>query len=78
MMDQKRLFLAIALSVVILFGSQLLFPPAKRPVTPAAQTTSQLLPGTTPKSSNTLGVTTQDAGLAPVPTPANTPLESPP
>ncbi len=72
-MDQKRLFLAIAISIVILFGSQLLFPPAKRPVTPVAQTTSQPLPGTAPKPSNTLGVTTQDAGQAPVATPANTP-----
>ena len=73
MMDQKRLFLAIAISVVILFGSQLLFPPAKRPVAPAAQTTSQPLPGTASKSSNTLGGASQDAALAPVPTPANTP-----
>ena len=71
-MDQRRLFLAIAISLVILLGFQFLSPPPKRPAATAnAPVATQT--ATAPKPSDTLGVTTQDAGLAPVPTPANTP-----
>jgi YidC/Oxa1 family membrane protein insertase len=67
-MDQKRLFLAIAISVVILAISQILLPhPHHPPVAPPTQTQ------TAPKPSNTVGVVPQDAGLAPVTSPHEVP-----
>jgi YidC/Oxa1 family membrane protein insertase len=79
-MDQKRLIMAIALSVAIIAVSQFLLPHAPRP-TPEqaapAQTsqgqTSQGQPGTAPRPSNTIGATPQDAGAAPVPPPREVP-----
>jgi YidC/Oxa1 family membrane protein insertase len=77
-MDQKRLFIAIAISVAILVVSQVLLPrPAHRAPPPAQVATSQSTaapsattpggqPATAPLPSNTLGVGPQDAGLAPV------------
>ncbi len=63
-MDQKRLFLAIAISVVIMFGFQALMPRPHHapPPTPAAQTEA---PATAPQPSDTLGAVPQDAGNAP-------------
>jgi YidC/Oxa1 family membrane protein insertase len=69
-MDQKRLFIAIAISVVILAAFQFLLP---RPARHAPPPTETARPATAPKPSNTLGVTPQDAGNAPVPPPAEVP-----
>ncbi|MBV9734828.1 MAG: membrane protein insertase YidC [Acidisphaera sp.] len=74
-MDQKRLFLAIAISLAILIGFQALY---RRfvPQPPAHQTTAATLagaPATAPKPSNTVGVTPSDAGTAPIPTPREVP-----
>ncbi len=69
-MDQKRLFLAIAISVVILAISQILLPtPHHPPSRVAAPTPTE----TAPKPSNTIGVVPQDAGQAPVATPQAVP-----
>ena len=68
-MDQRRLFLAVAISLVILLGFRYILPPPKQ-VANAPVTTQT---ATAPRPNDTLGVTTQDAGQAPVPTPANTP-----
>ena len=70
-MDQKRLFLAIAISVVILAGFQFLLPRPPRPTTPAAIESTQT--ATAPKPSDTLGVTPQDAGNAPIAPPREVP-----
>ncbi|HET9019536.1 MAG TPA: membrane protein insertase YidC, partial [Acetobacteraceae bacterium] len=74
-MDQKRLFLAIALSVAILFVFQALMPRPPHRVVPASQAphTGTAPPQTAPKPSDTLGVTPQDAGNAPVAPPASVP-----
>ena len=73
-MDQKRLLIAIALSVAILFVFQALMPRPHRvaPVHQAPQTHATV-PQTAPKPSDTLGVTPQDAGNAPVAPPASVP-----
>src|SRR5579871_4442357 len=72
-MEQKRLFIAIAISVAILLGFQLLLPHAPRPTpaqtaeqTAAAPQTAERAPPT-----NTVGASPQDAGAAPAPAPAN-------
>ena len=75
-MDQKRLFLAIAISVAILAIFQFLLPRPHHAVAPAtqtAQTTATSQPATAPKPSDTIGVTPQDAGNAPVTTPREVP-----
>jgi YidC/Oxa1 family membrane protein insertase len=71
MMDQKRLFIAIALSVAILAGFQFLLPhPVRPPVSPttteqtAAGSATEPRPSDT-KLSDTLGVIPQDAGNPP-------------
>ena len=66
-MDQKNLFLAIALSLAILIGFQYLLPhPARPPATaPHADTA--------PKPSDTVGATPQDAGGAPIAPPREVP-----
>jgi len=48
MNDQKNMFLAIALSIAILFGFQFLFPPAEQPAQQDAQSTQQEV--TTPQA----------------------------
>src|SRR5579871_6672399 len=75
-MDQKRLILAIAISVAILVGFQFLLPHAPRPVPndqPSASTAEamQVSPGS--NQSNTIGATPQDAGNVPVAPPAEVP-----
>ena len=65
-MDQKNLFLAIAISVAILFGFQFLMP---RPVHPVAPTPV----ASAPTPSGTIGATPLDAGSAPVPPPREVP-----
>jgi YidC/Oxa1 family membrane protein insertase len=72
-MDQKRLFLAIAISVAILAGFQFLLPHPARHVPPPAVTASAGTPATAPQPSDTLGATPQDAGNAPVPPPHEVP-----
>ena len=67
-MDTKRLFLAIAISVVILAGFQFLLPHAPPPHNVAATETA-----TAPLPSGTIGVTPQDAGAAPIVPPAKVP-----
>jgi YidC/Oxa1 family membrane protein insertase len=71
-MDQKRMILAIAISIAILLGYQMLV----RPYLPQpAVTTASIAPptATAPKPSNTVGVTPSDAGAAPVAPPKNVP-----
>lgn len=70
-MDQRRLFLAVAISLVILLGFRFILPPPKQAAPANAPVATQT--ATAPKPNDTLGVTTQDAGQAPIPTPANTP-----
>jgi YidC/Oxa1 family membrane protein insertase len=73
-MDQKRLFLAIAISVAILVIFQALMPrPPHRVAPPAPLQQTETAPATAPKPSNTLGAVPQDAGNAPVPPPAKVP-----
>jgi YidC/Oxa1 family membrane protein insertase len=72
-MDQKRLFLAIAISIAILLGFQLILPKPPRPVQTAATTTETAGTATAPKPSDTVGAVPQDAGAAPVAVPKNTP-----
>jgi YidC/Oxa1 family membrane protein insertase len=72
-MDQKRLFLAIAISIAILLGFQFLLPKPPRPAPTAETTNGQVVAATAPKPSDTIGVTPSDAGAAPVPVPKNTP-----
>ncbi|MBV9539618.1 MAG: membrane protein insertase YidC [Acidisphaera sp.] len=78
-MEQKRLFLAIGISVAILMIFQIIMPrPQQRPH-PATQAavTDNAAPATptehAPLPSNTVGATPSDAGVAPVPAPANAP-----
>jgi YidC/Oxa1 family membrane protein insertase len=73
MMDQKRLFLAIAISVAILIGFQFLLPHPPRPVVPATTTEPSRGAATAPKPSDTLGAVPQDAGAAPVTPPREVP-----
>jgi YidC/Oxa1 family membrane protein insertase len=74
-MDQKRLFLAIAISVAILVVFQALMPRPPHPVPPAPQVHQAEVapPAAAPKPSDTLGAAPQDAGNAPVPPPASVP-----
>jgi YidC/Oxa1 family membrane protein insertase len=73
-MDQKRLFLAIALSLAIVVGFQVLMPRPHVPPAPPPNASTQPVPkATAPLPSNTLGVTPQDAGNAPVPPPREVP-----
>jgi len=58
MNDQKNMFLAIALSIAILFGFQFLFPPAEQPVQQEASTQE----GTAPQAP---GGQTSDGSFAP-------------
>jgi YidC/Oxa1 family membrane protein insertase len=73
-MDQKRLFIAIAISVVILVGFQFLLPrPVKHappPATEQAATTSQ---AAATKPTETIGGTPMDVGAAPVAPPREVP-----
>jgi YidC/Oxa1 family membrane protein insertase len=73
-MDQKRLFLAIALSLAILVVFQALLPRPHRtlPAVSPQQSEGQM-PATAPRPSDTLGAVPQDAGNAPVPPPVNAP-----
>jgi YidC/Oxa1 family membrane protein insertase len=75
-MDQKRLIIAIAVSVAILVVFQVLMPRAPRPtpeqIAASEQTTQAGQPKSAPQS-QTLGATPQDAGSAPVPPPAEVP-----
>jgi YidC/Oxa1 family membrane protein insertase len=65
-MDQKRLFLAIAVSIAILLGFQMLAP---RPVhSPVVQETSAL-----PRANATIGSSPADNGAVPAPIPRNVP-----
>ena len=70
-MDQKRLFLAIAISVAILVGFQLLMPKPPHPVQSAAVSPTQT--ATAPRPSDTVGAVPQDAGAAPVAAPRDVP-----
>ena len=74
-MEQKRLFLAIAISLAILLGFQMLggrfAPPRQSPPAPVAETSppagrTEAVPTQAPKPSNGIGVTPSDAGAAPV------------
>ena len=71
-MEQKRLFLAIAISLAILLGFQTLYrrfapPPQNHPTaSESAATGNAAVPAAPPKPSNTIGVTPSDAGAAPV------------
>ena len=67
-MDQKNLFLAIALSLAILIGFQYILP---HPAHPPTTTTPHS--DTAPKPSDTVGVTPQDAGTAPIAPPREVP-----
>ena len=49
-MDQKRLFLAIALSLAILLGFQTFMPKSKKPVAPLPQTTGQTTGASAPSA----------------------------
>ncbi len=72
-MDQKRLFLAIALSIAILLGFQFLMPPAPKPaVAPIAATTPAA--GTSSAAAPASGV---PGNTAPVAAAAAAPLEVP-
>jgi YidC/Oxa1 family membrane protein insertase len=75
-MDQKRLFLAIAISVVILIGFQFLMPrPVRHPAPPPA-VTAQTETGAGPavsKPTETIGGTAMDVGVAPVAPPHEVP-----
>jgi YidC/Oxa1 family membrane protein insertase len=64
-MDQKRLFLAIAISIAILLGFQLLSP---RPVRPPAQEAA-----VAPRASATIGASPADNGAMPAAIPRNVP-----
>ena len=72
-MDQKRLFLAIAISVAILIGSQLLLPKPPKPTTPAGAVETSLDHGTAtaPTPSDTIGAV--PAGAASATPPADAP-----
>jgi YidC/Oxa1 family membrane protein insertase len=76
-MDQKRLFLAIALSVAIIVGFQALMPHPPRHLAPpsesttTAETSAPAVPA--PRPSGTLGASPQDIGVAPMPPPAEVP-----
>ena len=72
-MDQKRLFLAIAISLVILLGFQVLMPASKRPASLPPAAPGVTLAQTASKPTDTLGVTAQDAGQAQISIPANVP-----
>ncbi len=77
-MDQRRLLLAIAFSVAIIFGWELLMPKPHRPTPPqmAANPTASsgtAAPATAPLPSPTVGATPQDAGAAPVAPPREVP-----
>ena len=65
-MDQKRLFLAIAISIAIIVGFQLLVPHPQRtaPHPQSTATTTTVQPGPA-KPSDTIGATPMDAGAAP-------------
>ncbi|MBV9783177.1 MAG: membrane protein insertase YidC [Acidisphaera sp.] len=73
-MDQRRLFLAIAISLAILLGFQAIYrqlvpqPPAQQVARVASPA-----PGTPPKPSDTVGATPSDAGTAPTAPPRETP-----
>ena len=69
-MDQKNLFLAIAISLAILLGFQYFGP---HPVRRDAQTVTPTPTQTAPLPSGTVGATPEDAGQAPVPPPAQVP-----
>jgi len=65
-MDQKRLFLAIAVSIAILLGFQWLLPhPARPPLVQEA--------GTPPRAAATIGASPADNGALPAPIPRNVP-----
>jgi YidC/Oxa1 family membrane protein insertase len=73
-MDQKRLFLAIAISVAILVGFQLIMPKPPHPAQTAASGTQTTQTATgLPKPSDTIGAEPQDAGLPPSPAPKDIP-----
>ena len=75
-MDQKRLFIAIALSVLILVGFQALLPRPHHvlPPMPAPQTEAGSAPATAPSPpSETIGKTAQDNGNTPAASPAAAP-----
>ncbi len=74
-MDQKRLLIAIAISIAILLGFQFLLPHPQRvaAVDPAGQGVAPTQSAMAPKPSNTLGAAPSDAGAAPVAPPANSP-----
>jgi YidC/Oxa1 family membrane protein insertase len=66
-MDQKRLMLAIAISVAILVVFQVLLPHPVRHTPPVShEVTASVQPATPPKPSGMIGATPQDAGAAPV------------
>jgi YidC/Oxa1 family membrane protein insertase len=68
-MDQKRLFLAIAISLAILLGFQTFFKrPEPTPSAPSVERTAMA-----PKPSATIGAAPSDAGAAPIATPKEVP-----
>ena len=71
-MDQKRLFLAIAVSIAILVGFQLLMP---KPARPPVSASMELAAGqvTAPRPSDTVGARPEDAGAAPIVPPSEVP-----
>jgi YidC/Oxa1 family membrane protein insertase len=78
-MDQKRFFMWIAVSIVILLGFQYFgkrfetAPPPANAVTASAAVANAPAPGapaTAPKPSDTIGVTSTDAGATPIAPPA--------
>jgi YidC/Oxa1 family membrane protein insertase len=73
-MDQKRLFIAIAISVVILAGFQFLLPhPARTPAPVTQQQTASITQPAPLKPTDTIGGTPQDAGNTPVAPPREVP-----
>jgi YidC/Oxa1 family membrane protein insertase len=75
-MDQKRLLLAIVISVAILLGFQMLMPPPKPPVPPLATATTPAASGT-PAAPSAVGPTTATAGVPAATSVATVPREVP-
>ncbi|MCX7381939.1 MAG: membrane protein insertase YidC [Alphaproteobacteria bacterium] len=74
-MDQKRLFLAIALSITILLGFQFLLPPPKPPVVPTAATAPITAPvaGTATPAAPATGIPGNAAAIAAAAAPREVP-----
>ena len=72
-MDQKRLFIAIAISIAILLGFQTLYRTLVPPAPVSAAKLASAADATAPRPSDTVGATPSDAGAAPVAAPREVP-----